>query len=115
MASRLVVNWELRRTVEGTHVFYDRVGDIPAAGKGGGSAAVYDGPESRTALVAVNGVEYLVQWPDTGKMFAGDTGQPLGVKLKYEPEWGWVLYMYMYSGNGNPHTEWAAVLGIRGL
>jgi hypothetical protein len=115
MATALQVTWELRRKVPGSHVYYDRVGDIPVAGKGGGSAAVYDGQDFRTALVAVNGAEYLVPWPDTGAMFAGDTGQPLGVKLKYEPDWGWVLYMYMYSGNSNPHTEWAAVLGVGGL
>jgi hypothetical protein len=121
MALHLVVNWDFRREIKGEHVYYDRVSDIPAVGLGGGSAAIYDGESFRTFLLAVNGQEYTIDWPDTGgRGYRNDEGQadrgmPLAVKLRYEPEWGWCVYVYMFSGNGNPHTEWLAVTGGRGL
>jgi hypothetical protein len=120
MAVELKVTWELRRKVSSEYVLYSRVSDLPTAEKGGGSAAVYGGPRKRTMLVAVNGNEYIVEWPNTGSMFVNEEGQPdsgfpVNTPLRFEPEWGWVLYAYMFSGDTNPHTEWVGVLGVGGL
>jgi hypothetical protein len=87
---------------------YDRYYD-PVAG----AAVVYEDPDKRHCFGSINGVPFIVRWPDTSELYEGDSGRPVAYRIR--PEYqdgaviGWVLYFYVYSGGKN-RSEWVEVI-----
>lgn len=94
-----MAGWELHRQVDSDSNEYYRFSD-PA----GGSAVLYGHADKRQFEIYVNGQRFDVPWPDTGGVYGGDSGRPVGYALRFEGG-HWYLYAYEFSGERN-RSEW---------
>jgi hypothetical protein len=101
-----MADWDVRRENGGDDNYWHR-----AQHDRGGAAVVYDGDrgEDREFRVIVNGAQSYVPYPD-GTARYGDRGNPIGVLLYYDDNYGWTLYCYMFHGGDNPRVEWVLPL-----